>query len=435
MKFHGTRVPLLPLGLALSLALIAGAAAALAQGLPVTRPERAGMSSERLDRIRDAFQEYIDAGKLPGAITAVARGGRLVHFETLGLMDVEAGKEMRPDAIVRIYSMTKPVTGVAVMILFEEGRFLLNDPISKYLPEFETMSVYLGGTIDDPRTEPARPMTIKHLLTHTSGLTYGSHMKGSTSIYRKVDLWKAPNLQEFVARLASAPLAAQPGTEWNYGVSMDVLGRFVEVLSGQPFDRFLNERIFRPLGMVDTGFHVPDDKLDRFAASYGPAGPDGGLKLLDAPRESPYRNPERVPHGGSGLVSTASDYLRFAQMLTNFGELEGVRILGRKTVELMMTNHLDPELGPGPLGEAAGWYQTDPRGLGFGLSGAVVTDVARGSLPGSAGSFFWGGNASTFFWVDPSERLVGLILTQLEPSSTYPIRGLIRILTYPALID
>ncbi len=435
MKIRRSPLFFLCSALVLASTFAIGASAPHAQGLPVTRPERVGLAGDRLNRIRGALSAYVDSGKIPGVITAVARDGRLAHFEVQGLMDIEAGKEMRPDTIFRIYSMTKPVTGVAVLILYEEGRFLLNDPVAKYLPEFADARVYVGGSAENPRTEPARTMTIRHLLTHTSGLLYGGESEdGVAEMYKRAEIWKAATLEDFVKRLAAVPLAAQPGTKWNYSVSLDVLGRLVEVVAGRPFDRFIGERIFAPLGMIDTGFSVPREELDRFAASYGPDD-DGGLKLLDAPGESDYLDPESIPYGGHGLISTAADYLRFAQMLANSGELDGVRILGRKTVDLMMSNHLGPELGPAPLGEAAGWYQSDPRGLGFGLSGAIVTDVGRGGLIGTAGSFFWGGNASTFFWVDRTERLVGLLLTQLSPSDTYPLRGAMRALTYQALID
>ena len=435
MRMTRSSLFLLCAALVLAPACDVGASAPSEEGLPVTQPERVGLSGERLGRIQEKMRTYIDSGKIPGAITAVARDGRVAHFEVQGQMDVEAGRKMRPDTIFRIYSMTKPVTGVAVLILYEEGRFLLTDPVANYLPEFTDATVYVGGSAKRPRTEPARPLTIRHLLTHTSGLLYGGESDdGVAEMYKRAEVWKADSLEEFVKRLAAQPLAAQPGTQWHYSVSLDVLGRLVEVVSGHPFDRFLKERIFDPLGMTDTGFFVPRGNLDRLAASYGPDG-DGGMKLLDAPGESSYLDPEKIPYGGHGLVSTAADYLRFAQMLANSGELDGVRILGRKTVDLMMSNHLAPELGPAPLGEAADWYQSDPRGLGFGLSGAVVTDVGRGGLSGTAGSFFWGGNATTYFWVDREERLVGLLLTQLSPSDTYPLRGAMRALTYQALID
>jgi CubicO group peptidase (beta-lactamase class C family) len=392
------------------------------------------MSSERLARIPPVVKAYVDEGKMPGVITVVARRGKVCHFDVVGMMDVEAGKKMRSDTIFRIYSMTKPVTGVAMMILYEEGRYLLTDPVSKYLPELQDMKVYLGGLGDNLRTEPAREMTIKHLLTHTSGLVYGAEEPGVPQMYGDAELWKSASLEAFIDRLVTLPLVAQPGTEWHYGVSMDVLGRLVEVLSGTSFDQFLVERIFQPLGMVDTAFFVPDDKLERFAANYQ-ATPEGGMKLIDAPQESDYRNPDSVPFGGHGLVSTASDYLRFAQMLLNGGELDGVRILGRKTVDFMMLDHLGPELGPEPLGEAAGWYGMHPQGLGFGLTASVIRNVAQTSLMGSPGVFSWGGAASTYFWVDQSEELIALELTQLMPSDRYPIRAEMKILTYQAITD
>ena len=279
----------------------------------------------------------------------------------------------------------------------------MNEPVSKYLPEFQDLTVYAGGLDKNLRTEPARPMTIKHLMLHTSGLIYGADEPGVPQLYRDAEIWKATSLKEFVDKLAALPLIAQPGTEWNYGVSTDVLGRLVEILAGKSFDEFLAERIFQPLGMVDTAFYVLDEKLDRFAANYQ-STPEGGLKLIDSPKDSEFRNPNLVPYGGSGLVCTVGDFSRFAQMLANGGVLDGVRILGRKTVDFMMLDHLGPELGPAPLGEAAGWYGMSPEGLGFGLGGSVVRSVAQNSLIGSTGDFSWGGAASTYFWIDRSEE-------------------------------
>ena len=400
----------------------------------LSRPERVGFSSGRLERIGSELGRYVEQGKVPGITTVVARHGKLVHFNQIGRMDVEAKKELRPDTIFRIFSMTKPVTGVAMMILYEEGRYLMIDPVSKYLPEFEDLRVYRSGSGNKLRTEPARPMTIKHLLTHTSGLIYGDDKPGVPKLYSDADLWSVPSLEEFTKKVAALPLAAQPGTEWHYGVSMDVLGRLVEVLSKQPFDQFLAEHIFKPLEMIDTGFVVPEEKRHRLAALYK-ALPDGRMERVPDSEDSSYFDLQTVPYGGSGLVSTPADFLRFAQMLLNGGELEGVRILGRKTVDFMMMNHLGPELRSGPLGEAAGWYQFDPQGLGFGLTGAVVTDAALGSVLGSSGIFFWGGAASTHFWIDRDEDLIGMIFTQLRPSGTYPLRSKMRILTYQALIE
>ena len=413
--------------------LVAGATlTASAQGLPRAAPEEVGMSSERLARIRPAMQRYVDAGTLPGVITAVARRGKLVHFDQVGMMDVEQGKALREDTIFRMASMTKPMTGVAMMILYEEGHYLLTDPVSQYLPEFADTEVWIGGTAANPQTEPARTMTVKDLLTHTSGLIYGGDETPVGELYSEAQLFAAPSLANFVERVASIPLSRQPGSKWVYSISQDVLGRLVEVLSGQPFDEFLAERVFEPLGMTDTAFYVPEQNADRLAASYR-ATPERGMER--APSRPGIHDPDRVPYGGSGSVSTAADYLRFAQMLANSGELDGVRILGRKTVDLMMMNHLDPSLGPEPMAAMATSLQSSPRGVGYGLTGAVITDVAQSSLMGSAGSFSWGGARSTYFWVDRTEELVGLLLTQISPSDRYPLRAEIRILAYQALTE
>ena len=404
----------------------------LAQGLPRAVPEEVGISSERLARIRPAMQRYIDEGTLPGVITAVARRGKLVHFNIVGMMDIEQSKALRPDTIFRMASMTKPITGVAMMILYEEGRYLLTDPVAQYLPEFADLEVWIDGTVAKAQTEPARDMTVKDLLTHTSGLIYGWDETPVGKLYGQAQLFAAPSLAAFVERVVSIPLAHHPGSKWFYSISQDVLGRLVEVLSGQPFDKFLDERIFVPLGMTDTAFYVPKRNADRLAASYR-ASPERGMELV--PSQPGIHDPDRVPYGGQGSVSTAADYLRFAQMLVNSGKLDGVRILGRKTVDLMMMNHLDPALGPEPLAAMASSLQADPSGVGYGLTGAVITDVAQSSLLGSVGSFSWGGALSTYFWVDRSEELVGLLLTQVSPSDRYPLRAEIRILTYQALID
>jgi CubicO group peptidase (beta-lactamase class C family) len=407
---------------------------AFPEELPRALPEAVGMSSTRLDRLSDKVRTYVDRGQLPGAITMVARHGKVVQFEPFGMMDAENGKEMRRDTLFRIFSMTKPVTGVAVMILFEEGRFLLTDPVAKYLPEFEELRVYVGGPTDDIETEPARPITIEHLLTHTSGLAYDDPGPEVNEMYRNADLWTVSNLQQFIEKLTRLPLLYQPGTRWHYGVSMDVLGRLVEVVSGQSYDRFLAERIFQPLGMVDTAFYVPAEKADRLAALYQ-ATADGGFERVEGGRTDAALNPGRVPFGGSGLLSSARDYLRFAQMLANGGELDGVRILGRKTVDLMLSDHLGPRYGLEPLAGFEPWLQSAASGVGFGYTGAVVTDPALSCLPGSVGQFFWGGWASTFFFVDREEQLVGMILAQLIPSDAYPLRADARILTYQALVD
>lgn len=323
-----------------------------AEGVEVTRPEDVGMSSERLARIASGMKRLIDEQKIPGAVTLVARRGQVVHFEAIGQRDINSGLPMERNTIFRLYSQSKPVTGVAVMILFEEGHFLLSDPVSKYLPEFESLMVATRTGPDSVDIDPAaRPMTIHHLLTHTSGLTYEFLPSVVAQAYQKAGITGASpgtqfeSLEEWSQTLAQQPLLAHPGTAWNYSVGMDVLGRLVEVVSGQKFGEFLRQRIFDPLGMTDTGFWVAEDKAERFAANYTPK-PGGGLQMIDNPKASPYLKPPVLEMGGSGLVGTVGDYLRFAQMLLNGGELDGHRILGRKTVDLMMQNHLGPEFPP-----------------------------------------------------------------------------------------
>ena len=402
-------------------------------GLALAEPAAVGLSDERLDRISGPISEYVDEDRLPGAVFAVARRGSLARIETIG--------DYQQDSIFRIYSMTKAINVVSVLMLYEEGKFLLTDPVSIYLPEFADMEVYVGED-DEGRVEtrPAkRPITIEDLLTHTAGLSYDDDTVGGVpNIYAQSDLWSADTLAEFSGRVAALPLAFEPGSQWPYSVSNDILGRLVEVVSGQPYDEFLESRILGPLGMTDTAFHVPDDKLDRFTPLYQRDG--DGMRLVESPEDSNYRNPDSVPFGGSGLVSTAANYLRFLQMLLNGGELGGVRLLGSKTVDLMMLDHLGEDFERPRLNEA--WVsRTENRsgnmhlGFGFGYSGYVITDVAENAVPGSVGTYAWGGAASTYFFVDPEEELIGLFLTQLLPSSSYPIRAQFRGLVYQAIID
>ena len=396
------------------------------------------MSTDRLARIRPAMQQYVDDDKVPFVISMIARKGKVVHFEQVGSMDMEAKKAVRPDTILRMYSQSKPVTGAAVMVLYEEAKFLLTDPVAKYLPALADLEVLVGP---NGATEPARPMTVKHLLTHTSGLSY-SFMPGSVAkMYAEAGLsgtdsdTEIPSLEAYVEKLGEMPLVAQPGTRWHYSISMDVLGRLVEVWSGQTFDAFLQDRIFGPLGMQDTAFHVPDSKLDRFAANY--AWSDDGLVLFDAPVESPYRKRPNMPMGGSGLVSTASDYMRFAQMLASSGELDGVRILSRKSVDLMMSDHLGPEFGANPINIGGSLGAAPPsgaRGTGFGFTGSVVVDPTHTHSVGSAGSYSWGGAAYTQFWVDREEELVGIVMTQVM-GCPHPLREKMVIFTYGAIAD
>lgn len=422
--------------------MLAAVPAVAEEEVSITRPEDVGMSSERLERIVPGMKRLIDAGKIPGTVTVVARHGKVVHFEAVGSRNIETGQPMTKDTIFRLYSQSKPITGVAIMTLFEEGHFLLTDPISKYLPEFASMRVYTSVKDGEIQTEEAQPITIQHLLTHTSGLTYDFFPTPVGKMYKDAGIvgvghnTQFKNLEEWSQALAKMPLVAQPGTEWNYSVGMDVLGRLVEVVSGKTYRNFLKERIFDSLGMNDTDFYVPEEKIGRFAANYGPK-PGGGMELVDDPANSPYRRLPALEMGGSGLVSTAADYLRFAQMLASGGELDGIRILGNKTVELMMMDHLNPEFPPDPLSSVFSLFGNRKRawGVGFGLTGSVVTDPALTGLPVSKGVFSWGGAATTHFWVDPEEDLVAIVHTQLLPDGTYPVVQLMQLLTYQAIID
>jgi len=407
--------------------------AAHGQGLPQIDPATVGLSAERLMEIETMAHGYVDSGAMPGVLTMVVRHGRVADVRIVGYRHLETGEPLEIDTIFRIYSMTKPVTGVAILQLVEAGRLRLSDPVAKYLPELAELEVWVSGPVGAPTFEAARPMTIEHLLSHTSGLTYDDEsIDGLPTLYAAADLYTGPDLAAFVTKLARLPLASQPGTRWEYSVSMDVLGRVVEVVSGEQLDTYMQDQIFGPLGMVDTGFSVPKNKVPRFAALYSKTD-DGGMKRIERPEENEYLASRPVPFGGSGLVSTASDYARFASMLANGGELDGARILPEKSVALMMQDHLGFEYGPHPL--ASSWLGESARGLGFGLTGAVVRDGEANGVPGSTGAFFWGGAASTFFWVDREKGLVGLQFTQLMPSDAYPIRREMRQLTYNAIVD
>lgn len=404
-------------------------------------PESHGFSSERLKRISARMQRYVDAQQIPGAVTLVARNGEIVHFEAVGSRYVSENLPMEKDTIVRLYSQSKPITGASVLMLYEEGHFLLSDPISKYLPEFKNMTVRTGGSGDSMETEPARPITIHHLLTHTSGLSYSFFPNPIGIEYQKRGIGgtrfdsKFDNLETWSQALVKIPLMAQPGTEWNYSVGMDVLGRLVEVISGQTFGDFLKARIFDPLGMVDTGFHVPADKVNRFAANYLPK-PDKTIMQFEVPASSPYLAESTLDMGGSGLVGTAADYLRFAQMLVNDGELDGVRLLAPSTVELMTSNNLPPSMGDSPLSSLLGGFLgVGTGGVGFGLTGAVTVDPALTGLASSKGIYWWGGAATTHFWIDREKDIVGIVLTQLQPAGTQPIRDSMIQMTYQALME
>jgi CubicO group peptidase (beta-lactamase class C family) len=406
--------------------------------LPLVAPEQVGLSAQRLDRVRKWMNGWVDSGRLAGVVTAVMRRGELAFAETAGKADVERNKPMRPDTIFRIYSMTKPLTSTAIMMLYEEGRFQLDDPISKFIPRFANPRVYAGGSRGKIDSVPAeREITFRDLLTHTSGLTYGFMESNPVdALYRSktngVDFQTATtSLKDLVERLASFPLIAQPGKAWNYSVATDVLGYLVEVISGQPFQTYLKEKVLVPLGMVDTDFHVPADKHERFAANYQ-AGAGGKLELIDDPGKSRYLAPRAVNSGGGGLVSTAADYLRFCRFMLNKGELDGTRLLGRKTVELMTMNHLKGDMADMGMPR---FSESTYYGVGFGLGFSVMIDPAKAHIVGTAGEYAWGGAASTAFWCDPAEDMAVVLLTQLMPSSTYPIRRELRVLTYQAIVD
>jgi CubicO group peptidase (beta-lactamase class C family) len=403
----------------------------------VTKPEDVGLSSERLKRVNAWAQRLVDGGRLAGIATMIARHGKVAHVNVCGLADIERETRMAPDTIFRLYSMTKPLTSTAIMVLYEEGHFQLDDPIKRFLPCFKDMRVYVGGMRGRLQTVPAeRDITFRDLLTHTAGLTYG--FLETTPVdaqYRDRGLdFQAPDgtLGDLVEMAADIPLIAQPGAEWNYSIATDVLGHLVAVISGKPFDQFLRERLTGPLGMVDTEFHVPRDKIASFAANYA-STVDDRLMLLDDPQKSSFGTKPQLCSGGGGLVSTANDYLRFCQMMLNKGELDGVRLLGRKTVELMTTNHLRGDMGD--MGQPR-FSRSAYAGIGFGLGFAVMLDPAKAQILGTPGEYGWGGTATTAaFWIDPVEDMAVVMLTQLMPSSMYPIRRDLRVLTYQAVVD
>ncbi len=346
------------------------------------------------------------------------------------MADRDRGVAMAPDTVVRLYSMTKPLTSVALMMLYEEGRFQLDDPIAAMLPDFAEMVVWAGP--DRPSVPAERAITYRDLLTHTSGLTYGfMNATPVDAMYRQagLDFQTSPStLGEVVAQAARMPLLSQPGTRWNYSIATDVLGHLVSLHAGEPFEDVLTRRVLRPLGMTDTGFHVTAGQRARFAANYG-RGRDGQAVLSDDPATSIFLEP-RLASGGGGLVGTAGDYMRFCRFLLGRGQLDGVRLLGRKTLALMMSNHLDGDMAS--MGQAR-FSESTYTGIGFGLGFSVMIDPARAQIVGTPGECAWGGAASTAFWVDPAEDMAVVFLTQLSPSSTYPLRRELRVLTYAAL--
>ncbi len=392
-------------------------------------------STRNLNYLDEHMQRYIDAGKVAGTLTLVYHRGAVVHFSPLGLADVERNRPMAEDTIFRIYSMSKPLTSIALMQLYERGLMQLDDPVHRYIPEWKDLRVYQSGNHPNfltQRTE--RAMTVRDLLSHQSGLTYGFMERTNVdAAYRKLGVGGSASsgtLRGMIETLAELPLEFSPGTAWNYSVSTDVCGYLVETISGERFDDYLQEHIFGPLGMRDTGFWVRSDQADRFAANYSAV--KGGIKLLDDPATSTYLTPPTFLSGGGGLVSTAGDYLRFCQALLGGGTLDGVRIIGRKTLQLMTSNHLP---GGADLSvHARGSFSETPyHGVGFGLGFSVALDPVKGQISGTPGEFAWGGAASTAFWIDPREDLAVVFMTQLMPSATYNFRRELKAIVYGAI--
>jgi CubicO group peptidase (beta-lactamase class C family) len=397
--------------------------AAVAADLPAARPESVGMSTQRLGLLKSEMQALVDRNQLAGVVTMVAKDGKVVQFEAAGKRDLESNAPMQKDSIFRIYSMTKPITGVAMMLLLEEGKWQLNDPVSKHIPEFANLKVAKvnpqNGTVT--QVAPDHAMTMRELMSHSGGLTYG--VFGNTAVdkmYTEVNvLDRDATLQAMIDKLGKIPLLHQPGERWHYSVSVDVQGYLVEKLSGQPFPEFLKQRIFDPLGMKDTAFYVPPEKLNRFVSFYTY---DKDRKFVAHPGVPDFSKPPGAPSGGGGLVSTAADYMRFCQMLLNGGELDGKRLLSPLTVQLMRSNVLPTSA------------RTFSPGTGFGLDFAVVEDPVLAGGYGGEGTYYWGGYAGTWFWIDPVYNLIVVGMIQHRGDGTPDVRALSRSLTYQAIV-
>ena len=420
-------------GVATSAAPAAVAAAtaivdAMRDDLREATPASAGMSAERLDHITAMAQRYVDEQKLAGVVTLVARDGKIVHFEAVGSRGADDDRPMTKDALFRIYSMTKPITAVAAMMLYEEGKFQLSDPVEKFVPELADLNVLVDG-----ETAPAEnTMTMLHLLTHTGGLSYGFNPEDPVDqLYREKQILAAEDLDEFAALLSELPLAFEPGDRWHYSVAVDVTGLVVERLSGQSFDVFLKERIFEPLGMDDTFFNVPAEKMDRFLPNHYWNGEEEQLMQMGEESFANYQN-TTLYSGGGGLVSSTMDYLRFSEMVRRGGELDGVRLLSPKTVEFMTANHLNAAIEGGGSGENP--FGRGARGFGFGLGWGVVTDPVAARVLGSAGEYNWGGAAGTVFWIDPVEDMVVIGMIQLM-GSPWPLRAELKVLANQAIVE
>lgn len=410
------------------------------------KPEDAGMSSNRLERIRPAVEKSISETKIAGAVTLLARGGEIVHHESFGLMDRESNRAMQNDTIFRIYSMTKPITCTALLMLYEQGLFQLIDPVMNYIPEFGKLNVYETNSKSKSKLIALkRPVTIRDLLTHTSGLTYHFTQYGPVEeMYRKKKLSSFKPLDEFVHELLTLPLCFQPGTRFRYSFAHDVVARLVEVVSGMRFDEFLQKNIFSPLEMHDTGFFVPEQKLPRLASMYGTMDiiqpkataaalwknvESAGGNLLGSSSKGVETGEHAICRGGHGLVSTATDYFHFSTMLLNRGRFKERQLLSPKTVELMTANHLLPELLPFEI------RNMEQPGYGYGLGVRVLMDVGQAQLLGSPGEFGWSGAANTYFWIDPVEQMIGIILAQFQPNNYYPLSQDFRTTAYQAIVE
>ncbi|MGW8065602.1 serine hydrolase domain-containing protein [Streptomyces ziwulingensis] len=397
----------------------------------------AGLDAAALDRLDGHFARQVDAGRLPGFLVAVARGGRVAHLTVHGRRDVAAGLPVRADTLWRIYSMTKPVTSVAVLMLVEEGRLSLDDPVDRYLPSFAEPRVYVEGAADEVVTRPADgPVLVRHLMTHTAGLTFGFyHAHPVDGLYRAAGLESSvrpgAGLAETVDLYASLPLQFEPGTRWNYSVASNVLGRLVEVVSGQPLDTFCAERVFGPLGMTDTGFHVTGEQAGRLAELYGETG-DGGVRPVPG---LPLRGRPRFLSGSGGLVSSAYDWHRFTELLRRRGELDGVRLLTPGTVDLMTRNHLPAGADLRAFGSRPAHDEPGNDGVGFGLGVSVVIDPSRTQAPSGPGTYGWSGVATTTFWVDPGRDLTVQFMTQVRPRSSHTVFRDLKRLVHEAVAD
>ena len=403
---------------------------AFAADLAERNPARVGMSGDRLDRFTALSQRYVDEGKLAGVVSLVARDGAIVHFEAVGQRGADDDRPMTKDALFRIFSMTKPITAVAAMMLYEEGLFQLSDPVDKFVPEFAEMTV-LG---EDGVVRPAEnKMNMQQLLSHTTGLSYGFNPADTVDkLYNEAELWQSKDLDELTEKIAKIPLKFEPGAQWHYSVAVDITGLIVQRLSGLSFDAFLKERLFDPLGMEDTFFNVPADKMDRFLPNHGWDAENEKLVQLPTDDFVQYTD-ETLFSGGGGLVSTAMDYLRFCEMLRRGGDLDGVRILSPKTIDYMAMDHLPGALTAGGTGESP-TATLIGGGFGFGLGFGVLNDAVASGVIGSAGEYNWGGAAGTLFWIDPVEEVITIGMIQLM-GSPWPLRSEMKVLTYQALTE